>query len=505
MKLQTIKITNYRSIEELSFDIEELEGGTFTYGLIGVNEAGKSTILKALALKDWLKDEKGNMLPLQKDFKNKINPINIEYTYLLDKEEIKEAKWRLPTAEAVPNPDGEPGAEPITKIIDIDGMDLSIISLKATFEFKTHTQVQFTINCVNIKDENEHKKIIENLLKQFILDKTQKSIFWTAEDRYLISQPINLTQFASSPETISVPLKNCFLLAGITNIQERITNLSWDSTEVELLQTELWEKVTKHIKRVWPNHPIEITFLITDGLIYFHIKDSDSKSKAKTADQRSDGFRQFISFLLTISAQDSNEELKNSILLLDEPETHLHPQAQENLLQELIKITNNRRNNIVFFATHSNYMIDKNNLSRNFKIYKPKDYTEKEQFDKWLATYASVNYSVFGIVNSDYHNELYGYLEELDSVKLDSLNKNKQWIRINKDGTTITETVSLPKYIRHSIHHPENKKNKVFTQAELEESINMLLGWIRQIDTSISVAKSIPVAKKIPILKNPQK
>ncbi|MDA0208487.1 MAG: AAA family ATPase [bacterium] len=57
-----------------------------------------------------------------------------------------------------------------------------------------------------------------------------------------------------------------------------------------------------------------------------------------------DGFCQFISFLLTISAESATNQLSNSLLLLNEPETHLHPQAQEYLKDELIKITRNDEN-----------------------------------------------------------------------------------------------------------------------------------------------------------------
>src|SRR5690606_22502428 len=119
-----------------------------------------------------------------------------------------------------------------------------------------------------------------------------------------------------------------------------------------------------------PNHPIKITFKIMDGHINFHVKDIDSKGKAQTSDMRSDGFKQFVSFLLTIAAENKNEELKNTILLLDEPETHLQPKAQEYLLTQLIGITNNNKNNIVFFATHSNYMIDKKDLGKYYRIEK---------------------------------------------------------------------------------------------------------------------------------------
>ena len=48
MILKSITLKNYRSIETIKIEIEMISDGSFTYGLIGVNEAGKSSILKNL-------------------------------------------------------------------------------------------------------------------------------------------------------------------------------------------------------------------------------------------------------------------------------------------------------------------------------------------------------------------------------------------------------------------------------------------------------------------------
>lgn len=472
MKLNSIKILNYRSIKEIIFDIKHLDDKTFTYGLIGVNEVGKSTILKALALKDGLKDEKGNILPLKKDFKDKTKTIEIEYFYTLEEDEMTQCVDLL-SGQSPP--------------IEVEKNNLKDVRINVLFNYINPNVPEIKLNLINIPDSQENKNIIQDLIKKVIFDKTHKSIFWTAEDRYLISQPINMAQFASDPNNVSIPLKNCFLLTGINNINERIGNLAGDSTEVEQLEKELGEKVTEHINSVWPKHPIEITFKIGEGLINFHVKDIGVTGKAKTADQRSDGFKQFVSFLLTISAQSKNDELSNSILLLDEPETHLHPQAQENLLKELIKITKNDKNNIVFFATHSNYMIDKDDLSRNYKIKKIDDNTDKEQFNKKISTYASVTYEVFEIESMDYHNELYdkfreeysvsikkdnvgilefdnGFLKQIKKQKQDFPYKGKQKI------------VTISTYVRNAIHYPQNKDKK-FTQY-LQTSIKLLKSYV---------------------------
>lgn len=480
MKLETIIIRNYRSIEEVSFKIEALADATFTYGLIGVNEAGKSTILKALALKDGLNNEKGEKLPLAKDFKDSSSDIEIEYGYILDRNDIKEAKEFLLAQ---------------SPSIDIGNINISNVKYIISFEYSTPSQALESLTIEGFKDDDEKKENVETLLAKFIAKRTHESIFWTAEDRFLISQPIDLVAFSATPDAVSIPLKNCFALAGINSneeIKKRIALIT-ESTEREHLKTQLGDKVTEHINSAWPKHPIKITFDISDGLINFHIHDLNTKGKAKTTDQRSDGFKQFVSFLLTVSAQNRNDELSNSMLLLDEPETHLHPQAQEDLLRELVKVTQNKRNNVVFFATHSNYMIDKFDLSRNYKVYKKpnkkteREKTELEKFKKKVSTYASVTYDVFDIFSTDYHNELYDSLRarygddnnkdavgvtEFDNGYFFQQKKLKQEYPLKKDNNKIT----LPTYVRNCIHYPANQ-GKDFN-SKLAESIELLRTYL---------------------------
>ena len=267
---------------------------------------------------------------------------------------------------------------------------------------------------------------------------------------------------------------NCFSLAGIKeeSLKKEIAKLT-SPVAISSLQSKLSELTTEHINKVWPEHPISITFQINNNKISLLIEDNGVKFQPKTTGQRSDGFKQFISFLLTISVENYNEELSNTILLIDEPETHLHPPAQINLLGELIKITsNNNNNNILFFATHSNYLIDKRNLDRNYKVSKKKNHkTSINKIEKKTSTYSEVNYEVFGIETSDYHNELYGYIESEEKPLLTSLDKSKKWVN---SKTNKEYQVSLSEYIRHSIHHPENELNKKYTDKELNQSIKIL-------------------------------
>lgn len=482
MKLNSIQIERYRSIENIAFKIEELKDKSYSYGLIGVNEAGKSSFLKAIGLKDGLKNAKGETLPLQKDFRERTNPITLTYRYTLSKAELKLAKDYLRSIYTEWN---------------IEKFDFSQINIIYVFDFPNPTQPKSIVKIESILEDNVIKELIEDNILPFILPRIHKTIFWTAEERFLISNPINLADFANDPDGISVPLKNCFSMAGMQSSESIVQRVSLiaESTERESLKEDLSTAVTDHINSVWKDHPIKITFDISDGLINFHVHDLNAKGKAKTADQRSDGFAQFVSFLLTISAQNKNQELTNTILLIDEPETHLHPRAQEDLLTEIISITQNIRNNIVFFATHSNYLIDKKDLSRNYKVTKgvnggsKKEVTELEKFDTKSSTYAGVTYEVFDIPSTDYHNELYSKLHEQylnqDSAddkrsriqnfdenflhKEKALPKDKPWKGIPKSST-------WPTYIRNCIHHPDS--NNIYTEVDIRNSIEKLKSYL---------------------------
>lgn len=473
MELKSFTINNYKSIESLSFDISQLEDKSFTYSLIGENEAGKSSILQALALKDDLLDLDNNLLPNQQDFREN-EDIRISYLYRLSELEIYDIYEKIQEEMPEIHPSNAHYQDVILHII-----------------FKKSQQNNVKIEEIEIENaqEFEHTEIIKKHYQAYVLNNQIKAVFWKSEDNYLMSHPVNLTNFSNDPDAVSIPLKNCFKLAGFSDISAEIAKIN-ESTAREYLADQLGKEVTDHINRVWKDHPIKITFNISGEMIHFHVKDKDVKGRAKTAGQRSDGFRQFISFLLTVSAESKAEQLQNTLLLLDEPETHLHPKAQHSLLENLIEITKNNKNNIALFATHSNYMIDQEDLSRSYKIYKLKDITKYSGFDKKKSTYAEINYDVFSILSSDYHNELYGKIQETINEnctsKLDDFFKKEKIIEKSyfNSNTDKTHKVSLPTYIRHQIHHPENSKNTKFTKTELVKSINFLLKIMDSLPTN---------------------
>jgi predicted ATP-dependent endonuclease of OLD family len=524
MKFIKITIENYRSIKKTPFDISKRDDNSFTYGLIGINEAGKSSILKAVGLKDGLVDDSGTKLPLLKDFRLE-EEIKITYRYNITSKEDKGLYEILNKEDTVDDPvpnlekeisaiEGEQTQEvEDSKIKEVKkGQKAKILSSLIVDYIISFSEVSADpeYSILVFEDEQEIEVNNKDEFYNFIEENVHKTIFWTAEARYLISKPINIEQFVNDTNT-SIPLRNCFLLSSISQdkIKQELEDALADTPTCEYLEKRLGKNVTEHINRAWPKHPIEITFKIMDGHINFHVKDIDTEGKAQTSDMRSDGFKQFISFLLTVVAENKNEELQNTIILLDEPETHLHPKAQEHLLAQLVEITNNNKDNIVLFATHSNYMIDKKDLGRYYRVEKIKNQNSEEytnvckvdELGKKQTSYAEVSYEVFDILDEQYHNELYDKLRDwfvkdknskepditkhIDTIGINPFDEQyfKQTKKIQKfykdtsKPSDVNARVTLSTFVRNCIHYPANKKDNF--DEKLKESIDILRGYIK--------------------------
>ena len=462
MKLSSITIKNFRSIENLTFKVEEVDG-SYTFALIGVNESGKSSFLEAIAL---VGNKEAKIS--QKDYMDKNKKVLITLNYKLSKKWAKNWYEEI-TARNMVNC----SQDDITELV----VGVSFEAIDADREESVPEVVAKLLPLQErVKNIPLDMDMQEFLLKRFRIGDF-RVILWKPNKEHLIAEEIDLKEFADNIR-MSLPLLNCFRLAGLEPTEAFVS----DPREENYMAGQLENTITKHINEIWPSHPVKIKFQISGGKLTFLVEDDQVKSRSKTIDQRSDGFRHFISFLLTTSIDSVRKLFPQSLFLIDEPETHLHPQAQADLLKELIRITKGENGEtVLFFATHSNHMVDKKNVDRCYKFSKHNGVTEIERADSGpLNSHAEVNYNVFEVAGNDYHDELYGYLASTDEgkQKLDGLKKKKKW-KMHANSTP--RDISLPTYIRHSIHHPENKENDPFTDEELRESIETMRGLVQEV------------------------
>ncbi len=196
-----------------------------------------------------------------------------------------------------------------------------------------------------------------------------------------------------------------------------------------------------------------------------------------------------------ISSSDEKGVSKPILFFIDEPETFLHPQAQNKLLDALEKISNNSQ---IFIITHSPYLLKKYKkethsmsiFSKVIGLNKVEAGKEFDLFGSSSPSWGEINYYAFGVVSVEFHNELYGFIQAkaiLEDEKYNyedefenylvknGINQNQQYIKLHKNGTTKTQTRTLPTKIRNIIHHPENTHNIRFTDNELKLSIEKLI------------------------------
>ncbi|GAA4687355.1 ATP-dependent nuclease [Frondihabitans cladoniiphilus] len=187
------------------------------------------------------------------------------------------------------------------------------------------------------------------------------------------------------------------------------------------------------------------------------------------------------------------------ILMLDEPETWLHPTAQLRLGDALSAIGEKEQ---VFIITHSPYLIRKFDSTRHQLAVIAGQGADRRidtsttfgLFGVGEPTWGEINYRAFNICSHEFHNELYGHItRHVETAKADSssakegelddfllaegIAKSKTWLRPSGSSTSRTLTV----YIRNTIHHPENGLNAPVTDAELRASTDALVAIVERL------------------------
>ncbi len=441
MKIRKVEINGFRSIKnkEISF---KCNGHKV---LVGKNESGKSNILKAL-----------NLLSGKIPFENKdkkflySSKAFVRFSFDLEEDEINKCKKKFNEKIKVNQKTKltqdlsiekffekysknilywiDCNAEPtwgywgLDKDLQINGNwyvvgdNIANYGLAEQFPKQSYINEEFLAKNLEQTEETQKEEIIQNCLTQTNIeeiyialreiieevvapdDYTFPVINWqySAQEHDLPSY-VKREVFAQDPDSC-IPLKNMFLLSGIQEdaIQEKISKTYKEGTNyMKTLFDSINRKTNKYLKNSWKEFSKVKMELRSDGAnIAIGIQDSENTFDFR---QRSDGFRRFISFLLLMSVEMNKRTGKNSLILIDEPETGLHPSSAKDLRNKLIELG---KDNIVVYATHSISMIDTENIENNLIVTKKRQNTniEKAKEDGTSPAenvYRAIGYSIY--------------------------------------------------------------------------------------------------------------
>jgi|SRR6266850_2198186 len=438
MRLAQVAIKNYRSIKDLKIHFDPK-----CRILVGINESGKTNILDALNLLN------AESVTTRRDLRepglreSPITEAHVRFIFDLTKEETSDIIESL-RAKILTNSYATP-------IIALNKAEYSleqfcksrqglyvadILTGKKRFSVWTLTNAElkgewkkvgpacppdFLISTGDLQDVPLNKFTLVNpsgypsIPKEYLVEATVddlnnpvselvkhtvesgllKMLFWNYDESNLLPPKIDLDQFCARPDTC-LPLKRMFQLYGIADIQKAVTDAKAGSANALYnLLRRVADKTSKHFHSTWQEYEGIKFSLGTDGTdLVARIED---KSNHYELSQRSDGFKRFVTFLLMVSAEDASNMLKDTVLLIDEPEIGLHPTGARYLRDELIKISNN---NYVVFSTHSIFMIDNKIIRRHLIVKKENEITEvaevsESNIQDEEVIYKSLGYSIF--------------------------------------------------------------------------------------------------------------
>ena len=160
-----------------------------------------------------------------------------------------------------------------------------------------------------------------------------------------------------SEESNHLFLNNLLSIVGL-NVSD-LLSIDSQNDVLDRKESELNKVINSLIYENWKDfkdEKLSIKFRITNKFIKIMFKNS-GQSNDRGVKIESEGFKQFLSIILSL---DFSANSKKTILIIDEPEIHLHPSSIISLRNML---NNSSKKYLNFFiATHSVQMIDKDNL-----------------------------------------------------------------------------------------------------------------------------------------------
>jgi len=261
--------------------------------------------------------------------------------------------------------------------------------------------------------KNVEKILIDNTeseaLKNFIDDRLHPRFVYFSDYKKILGN-INLAEYIKESETEAS--------AGIEYIEgfdraETVRNLLYlaefemekleevknsPSKLIKFLNTAS-KKLTERLNPSWKGEAINVELRLNPGNILSVVLSDVHKDGTITntglLNRRAEGFKWTFSFIVNFAAETQKAELKEAILLLDEPARNLHP-TQQMGISDLLK--NLAGSNQVLYATHSPFMIF-DYTPGNLLVVEldKKKHLSKIFYDYWKADDATLTPILYGL------------------------------------------------------------------------------------------------------------
>ena len=507
MKISQVKISNFRCYKnEITINMNDLTV------FVGKNDVGKSTILEALDVffnegkgvikidkEDINKSRKNDDIEITVIFENipkeiiidSTNETTLEAEYLLNDDNKLEVLKRYKNAGKenvfikAKHPSNSNCADLLLKkqkdlqkiikekLIACENQKKNAVMRKAIWDYYSD---DLQLNEVEIDVTKEDAKSIWEQLKQYMpLYSLFQSDRKNSDGDSEIQDPMKLA--------VQEIIKSNELQSTFNEIAEKVTEkLNEIASNTLAKLNEMNPEIANSLKPIIPS---------TDSLKWADV----FKSVAISGDQdipinkRGSGVKRLVLlnfFRAEVERRVQEKNVPNIIYAIEEPETSQHPDHQQkfiNAFRELSKQSNTQ----IILTTHAPSIVKMLDFEQ-LKLIIKNNNLKILNVEKNNLPYPSLNeasFLAFGESDENYHNELYGFIESERWIKDFQYGKDKrEYIREIEKGKPKEEQKReqkiLSEYIRHQIHHPENKHNEPYTREELRQSIDQMIDFIKK-------------------------
>lgn len=200
--------------------------------------------------------------------------------------------------------------------------------------------------------------LLENLHPRFVYFSDYKKIYGNINlDEFIkeIKRPEGADYFYEEFDKAET-VKNLFYLAELDT--EKLEEYKNSPPRLIKLLNTASKRLTDRLNPAWKGDPIHVDLRYNPGnvmsVVISDVHRDGTVTNTGLLSRRAEGFKWTFSFIVNFAAETQKAELKEAILLLDEPARNLHP-AQQMGISDLLK--NLAGSNQVLYATHSPFMI----------------------------------------------------------------------------------------------------------------------------------------------------
>ncbi len=375
MKLLSIKFNSFKTVRSDTLDIEN-----DVTCLVGINEAGKSNVL--LGIKKFDKEEELTNEDISRHsedyLKDGITP-SLESVFTPsnpeEEQQLKAAFGHEEIKEVRMVKEGK------SYRIDYPAINYEESNFYSKTSEPAGEAAVVTQNPTEEVDEKLTKGRLSDEVKQQIRSEVEKLVvsllprFYYFDsvdfDQYFLplEGDVLIPELMSKPDS-NKPVINLLKLAEID--PQDLVNHASPKDKVKrdtILELGMERANQKLLRAFWPVDTVKIHLAAEGDILKIRIREE----REFLPSERSRGLQWALAFNIFFLAS-TNEELKNSVLLIDEPGIFLHIEGQRKMISSTFPAITKMGNQVIY-TTHLPYLIDKNFPERIRILEKEKEDT----------------------------------------------------------------------------------------------------------------------------------